>query len=119
MSMNHDSSAPSCLSKHIYADTTQASGNWKDLYVPGAAGERTVFSSVTRQVISPITEQEQEESNGNSGEGHKEHTEKMTLLGASLLLSLMSSALYSHISWGRVRVTVNAQCCLLKAQSRI
>lgn len=58
ISISHGSSAPSCLSKNIYANNTQASGNQKDMYAPGAVGERTVFSSLARQMISLIREQE-------------------------------------------------------------
>lgn len=42
-----------------------------------------------------------------------------SLLGAFLLLSLTITALYSHTGWGSVRITVSAQCCLLKAQRGI
>lgn len=87
-------------------------------YAPGPVPQRRVSPSLTSWAISPITEEE-EECNGNSGEGHKGHAKRMALLGASLLLSLMSSAPHSHIGWGRVGITGNAQCCLLKAQSGI
>lgn len=73
-SQNHDVRKPwfFCTVLLIKTHLCQHQSGIGDLEKAGTAGDRTVFSSVTREMISYIREQEQEESSGNSGEQHTE-----------------------------------------------
>lgn len=61
-------------------------------------------------MISPITEQEQEESNGNSGEGDKRHTEEDTFRSFS---AFVTQELNSVQPYRMENNQDNSQCTML------